>query len=162
MSVNVFELFHGAVLAKILRSEKPVSLRLIETRPRENWSTYTLNDSLDLFISYSRNPHPLRRGGTSWTFVFSENQLRQLDPSRRNHPVWAALVCGRSTIARGEMHICLLDPDQLAELLEYSGPPQSLTVRAPGGGLQLRVFKDRQELFKIPNSRIDGWQISGS
>lgn len=35
MSVKEFELFHGAVLTKLLRSEKPVALRLIETRPWE-------------------------------------------------------------------------------------------------------------------------------
>jgi hypothetical protein len=31
MSVREFELYHGAVLTKILRSEKPVALRLVET-----------------------------------------------------------------------------------------------------------------------------------
>ncbi|RMG40105.1 MAG: hypothetical protein D6725_04040 [Planctomycetota bacterium] len=162
MAIKVFELFHGAVLTKVLRSEKPVSLRLVETRPKENWSTYTLNDTVDLLISYSRQPRPLsRQGGTSWTFVFSENQLRQLDPSRRGRPVWAALVCGRKSIDRGDMHICLLDPDQLPQLLDFCGPPQSLTVRAPGDRRSLRVFKDRRERFVVPQSRIDRWEIPG-
>ena len=37
MSVRDFELYHGAVLTKILRFQKPVALRLVETRPQDNW-----------------------------------------------------------------------------------------------------------------------------
>jgi activator of HSP90 ATPase len=50
MPLREFELFHGGVITKIVRSERPVTLRLIETKPEEKWSTYTLNDKVDLFI----------------------------------------------------------------------------------------------------------------
>ncbi len=70
-------------------------------------------------------------------------------------------TCGRKSIDRGDMHICLLDPDQLPQLLDFCGPPQSLTVRAPGDRRSLRVFKDRCERFVVPQSRIDRWEIPG-
>ena len=163
MSVKEFELFHGAVLTKVLRSDKPVALRLVETRPGENWSTYTLNDAVDLLVSHSKSPRSVARsgGGTSWTFVFSKNQLRQLSPTPEGRPVWAALVCGRNTPSGGDMYICLLDPDQLAEVVEFTGEPQSLTVRKPAGKGKLRVFKDRHEKFLIAQSRLEKWKIPG-
>ena len=63
MSVKEFELFHGAVLTKVLRSDRPVALRLVGTRPGENWSTYTLNDAVDLLVSHSKSPRSVARSG---------------------------------------------------------------------------------------------------
>lgn len=39
VSIREFELFHGAALTKIVRAERPVTLRLIETRPDDAWAT---------------------------------------------------------------------------------------------------------------------------
>jgi len=163
MPVKEFELYHGAVLTKILRSEKPVALRLIETRPAENWSTYTLNDTVDLLVSHSKSPRSVSRqgGGTSWSFVFSRNQLRQMNPDSRSRPVWLALVCGREKPSDGEMHVCLLDPEQVREAVDFSADQQSLTVRKPGGKGKLRVFKDRREKFLVAQSRLNKWEVPG-
>jgi hypothetical protein len=35
MSVRDFELYHGAVLSKVLRSQRPAGLRLVETRKQD-------------------------------------------------------------------------------------------------------------------------------
>jgi len=161
MPVREFELYHGAVLTKILRSEKPVALRLVETRPGENWSTYTINDEVDLLVSHSKSPRPVSRagGGTSWSFVFSRNQLRQMNPESRSRPVWVALVCGRKNPSDGEMHVCLLDPEQVREVVSFTAEQQSLTVRKPSGRGKLRVFKDRHEKFLVAQSRLDKWEV---
>lgn len=163
--VKDFHLFHGAVLATVLRSEKPVALRLVETRPGQNWSTYTLNDSIDLFITHSRTPRDVERsgGGTSWTFGLSENQIRQLRPrpGGSGRPVWAALVCGRKDLGTGEMYVCLLDPEQVASVISEDVGSQSLTVRKPTRGM-LRVFKDHQERFKVSASRLETWEVPGA
>lgn len=163
MTVKEFELYHGVVLAKVLRSEKPVALRLIETRSGENWSTYTLNDAVDLLVSYSKTPRPVSRqgGGTSWTFVFNRNQLRQMNPEGRGRPVWVALVCARKSLADGEMQVCLLDPEQLRDTVSFTEVQQSLTVRKPRGKGKLRVFKDRHERFLVAQSRLDKWEVPG-
>jgi hypothetical protein len=164
VSVREFELYHGAVLTKVLRSEKPVALRLVETKPSENWSTYTLNDSVDLLVTHSKGPRPVSRGGggTSWSFVFSTNQLRQINPVKSTRPVWVAMVCGRKTPADGEMQVCLLDPEQISEVIDFGASQQSLTVRKPSGKGKLRVFKDRQEKFLIAQSRLDKWEVPGA
>ena len=164
MSVREFELYHGAALAKVLRSEKPVALRLVETKPGESWSTYTLNDAVDLLVTHSKGPRPVSRGGggTSWSFVFSTNQLRQMNPAHSKRPVWVAMVCGRKSPADGEMQVCLLDPDQIAEVIDFSSAQQSLTVRKPSGKGKLRVFKDRHEKFLVAQSRLDNWDVPGA
>lgn len=163
MSVREFELYHGAALAKVLRSEKPVALRLVETKPGENWSTYTLNDAVDLFVTYSKRPRPVSRGGggTSWSFVFSSNQLRQMNPAISKRAVWVALVCGRKCPGEGDIHVCLLDPEQISEAIDFSAEQQSLTVRKPSGKGQLRVFKERYEQFLVAQSRLDKWEVPG-
>lgn len=164
MSVREFELYHGAVLAKVLRSQKPVALRLVETKPGENWSTYTLNDTVDLLVTHSKNPRPVTRegGGTSWSFVFSTNQMRQMNPENSTRPVWIAMVCGRKSSADGDMEVCLLDPDQIKDVIDFSASQQSLTVRKPSGKGKFRVFKDHHEKFKVAQSRLDNWEVPGA
>jgi hypothetical protein len=163
MAVKAFEFFHGAVLTKLLRSERPVALRMIETNPTENWSTYTINDAVDLFVSLSKSPRAVSRGGagTSWTFGFSRNQLRQMAPNSRYRPVFVALVCGRANLAQGDMHTCLLDSEEIAALFDFSGDPQNLTVRKPRGRGRFRIFKDRRERFLVTQSRLDTWEVPG-
>ncbi len=163
MPVREFELFHGAIITKLLRSEKPVALRLVETRAGENWSTYTLNDAVDLFVSHSKSPRAVSRGGggTSWTFVLSRNQLRQMNPALRGRPVWVALVCARANPSDADMHVCLLDPDQVADVVDFGGDQESLTVRKPDARGKLRVFKDRYEKFLVAQSRLDKWEVPG-
>jgi len=161
MCIREFELFHGAALTKILRSEKPVALRLIETRPRESWSTYTLNDSIDLLITHSKHQRPVSRngGGFSWSFTFSQNQIRQINPGSSSRPVWVAMVCARKSPESGDMHICLLNPEEIGKVVNFRATQQSLTVRKPNGRKQLRVYKGRKEQFPVPQSRIDNLGI---
>jgi hypothetical protein len=163
MAVKESELFHGAVLTRLLRKEKPVTLRLVETRANESWSTYTLNDSVDLLVSHSKSPRDVSRngGGTSWSFAFSRNQLRQMNPGVRNRPVYVALVCGRASPSDGKMYTCLLYPEEVADLVDFSGDQQSLTVRKPDRKGELRVLKDRRVRVLVPQSRLDRWEVPG-
>jgi hypothetical protein len=164
MCIREFELFHGAVLTKILRSEKPVSLRLIETRPGESWSTYTLNDSVDLLITHSKHQRPVSQngGGFSWSFTFSQNQIRQMDSASSSRRVWVAMVCARKSSEEGDMHVCLLKPEEIYKVINFRATQQSLTIRKPNGRKQLRVYKDRKEQFPVPQSRLDNWEVPGA
>lgn len=164
MSVREFELFHGVVLAKLLRSDRPVSLRLVETQASQDWSTYTLNDEVNLLVSHSRSPRQYRRGGggTSWQFVFSENQMRQIGSPVNEKPVWLALVCAAKEFVPSDICVCLLDPDQIAKIIDLSSSSQNVTIRKPAGQAQLRVVENRREVFKVPRSRIENWEVPGS
>jgi hypothetical protein len=47
MSVHEFELFHCMFLTKLVQSDRPITLRMFETKPSEEWSIYKLNDAVD-------------------------------------------------------------------------------------------------------------------
>lgn len=158
MAIREFELCHGAALTKLVRSQKPVSLRLIETRATENWSTYTVDDKADLFISHCKSPRHLSRngGGTSWHFVFNRNQLRQINSKTRKRKVFVALICKGSANGR-EGQICLLQPSEIEQLMDFDSTYQSLTVRQPSGRSRLRVVRDRTVKMNVPKSRFEKW-----
>ena len=77
VGIQIFELFHGAVLAKIMRSygDRPVVLRLVEVNPKEYWSVYTLNDEVHLVVKYRTRANKLSKGRWSWNFVFSPEEI---------------------------------------------------------------------------------------
>ena len=133
MSIKQFELFHGAVLTALARSDRPVTLRMIETRPPEAWAVYTLNDEVELYVKYSTAVRDLKTkpGSFSWTFVFGSDEVAKLSELSAVRDVYAALVCGRKAISRKEkMHVCLLTPEELARLIDLEDhTPQSTTVR---------------------------------
>jgi len=59
-----------------------------------------------------------------------------------------------------EMPVCLVDPEQLASVVDTDSTAQeSLTVRKPSGKGQLRVLKSHREVLKIPQDRLDKWQL---
>lgn len=115
MRVKEFELYHGAVLTKLVRSDRPITLRMIETKPQEAWAAYTLNDEASLYIKYSTKPSTRKRTETTlvWTFTFANGQLRQLQELRKQRDVYLALVCGQRDIEDGEMYTCLVKPHEL-------------------------------------------------
>jgi hypothetical protein len=134
---------------------------MIETRATTDWSTYTLNDQVNLFIAHSQSPRQYSRGGggQSWQFVFSQNQMRQIGSPGNGKPVWLALVCAT---ARGDADVCLLDPDQIKSAIDTNAVEQNLTIRKPGGRGQFRVIRNRREAFKVPLGRLDTWDVPGS
>lgn len=164
MAIDEFELFHGVVLTKLLRSERPVTLRMIETRPGEAWSAYRLNDEVDLFIKHSTTPRATVRGGEgrSWSFVFGPEQLRQMAESRAKGGVYVALVGGSRQMRDAQTCVCLLEPKEVRKLLDFSTlSQQSLTVKLIRGR-SLRVYKGRKERFTVAQNRLERWEVPGS
>ncbi len=164
MSISMFELFHGAVLTKLARSDRPVTLRMIETRPGEAWSAYTLNDEVDLFIKHSTTPRQTNRGGVrglSWQLVFGPNQLAEM--SKAPHDVYVALVgAGQNARDTSGWCICLLDPEQVRDVLDLSVLSQQVVTVSCLPGRRLRVYKNRRVRFKIAQNRISEWDVPGS
>jgi hypothetical protein len=132
---------------------------MIETRATDSWSTYRLNDEISLVAKHSLKPEQLRRtkGAISWNFVFSESQMSQVS----GRDAWAALICGASKLS-APMGICLLNPDELSELLDLSNPgQQSLTVRSEPRK-QFRVKSSRVGELLVPVGRVESWDVPGS
>jgi hypothetical protein len=162
MAVRDFELFHGAVLTKLVRGDRPLTLRLIETRPTDSWSTYRLNDEVNLLMKHSTVSSARKRepGAVVWQFVFSPDQMKQVAKTG----VWVALVCGAPVLTKTDMDVCLLEPSQLAALLalDRPGQPQSITVkRQPNMSLRVTSAKTPEEVI-VPRNRLDTWRVPGS
>lgn len=164
MSVKEFELFHGAVLTKLVRNEKPITLRLIETRFDDS-RVYTLNDVVELYVKHSVSPRQLRKddGGYSWTFTFNQEQLNKIREHEKKRPTYLALVCGHKEIKKSRIEICLISPDVRKKIIEPEGVDQhSITVRYKVRTKKFRIMQNRQEMLSIPLNALETWEIPQS
>ncbi len=165
MAIKQFELYHGAVLTALVRSDRPVTLRMIETRPSEAWAVYTLNDEVDLYVKYSTAVRGLktRKGAFSWTFPFGPEEVARLSELSTERDVYAALVCARRAISRGkDMHICLLHPEELTRLIDFDDhSSQSTTVRYIPRK-KLRLFSRHKVELRVAQSALARWEVPGS
>ncbi len=167
MRVREFELYHGAVLTKLVRSDRPITLRMIETKPQEAWAAYTLNNEASLYIKYSTTPSTRKRTETTlvWMFIFANGQLRQLQELRKQRDVYVALVCGQRDIEDGEMYTCLMKPNALDLCINVnSTEAQAITVKYEPGK-QLRVSGPVNKVAHpvlIARNSLDTWTVPGS
>jgi len=165
--VKEFELFHGIVLTKLVRSDRPTALRLIETDPSRAWAAYTVNDEVTLYVKYRAGSRSLSRseGGRSWTFVFSPTELAKIGAMAPDTRVHLALVCGQKKIESGDcgMHVCFLTPDDRRKLMNTkSTTQQTISVKClPGKSLRVTGSASSKELI-IKRSALDRWTVPGS
>ena len=161
MTIKQFELFHGAVLTKLVRSDQTRTLRLIETRPGEAWAVYTINDAADLFLKHSASARPRARESFSWQFAFGPEQVNQIHERLVSRQVYVALVCGQSDVKQGKMQICFLHPDELAKLIDFEdASTQSITVRYIPRR-KLKVCSGNVGL-SVSQNALDQWDVPGS
>ncbi|MBC8493116.1 MAG: hypothetical protein H8D43_04955 [Chloroflexi bacterium] len=163
MTIKQFELFHGAVLTKLVRSDQTRTLRMIETRPGEAWAVYTINDAADLFLKHSASARVLTRepGGFSWQFAFGPEQVSQIHERQASRQVYVGLVCGQSDAKQGKMQICFLHPDELAKLIDFEdASTQSITVRYIPRR-KLKVCSGNVGL-SVSQNALDQWDVPGS
>jgi hypothetical protein len=167
MSIHQFEFFHGAVLTRLVRTHAPVTLRLIETAPKESWAAYRLNDSVDLIIKHSATPRRRKtdRSARYWTFTFGAQEVADLRSRVDEALVSVALVCGDRRVAgnkvKNTMEICRLDAGQIALVLDLrSATQQQLSIEAiPRKKL---VVRGNGRVIKVSRRAIDQWKIPGA
>jgi hypothetical protein len=162
MSIQQFELLHGAVLAKLVRNDRPIALRMIETKA-DAWSVYTINDEVELFIKLSTKVHKLVRekDALSWQFIFTPEQVEQIRNLSAINKVAIALVCGRQNI-KDEMYIAFIEPIDVDNLINFSlNTPQSLTVKYLPRK-QLRIITDYTVEKLVAQNSLDKWEVPGS
>jgi hypothetical protein len=164
MSVKEFELFHGAVLTKLVRGERSVVLTLIETRQDDGWAVYLLNDEVNFYIKHSTSPRRLIRGngGYSWTFTFNLEHLDKIRSLAKLNPICLVLVCGQKNIKEGRMEVCFLEPNELLKVIDLDhGDSKSVTVRYTLDSRKLRIFQDRKEIHSVFLNALDNYKIPG-
>jgi hypothetical protein len=162
MSVHEFELFHGVVLTKLVRSDRPMTLRLIETSANEAWVAYTINTTATLFMKHSTKSRVLKREkALSWSFVFSPKDLAQI--KERGGNAYVALICGLKKVQVPKMEICFLTAEQVNQLLDTEDSrQQAVTVKA-ATRKRLRVSSSRIESeLLVPQSALESWEVPGS
>jgi len=163
MSIKKFELFHGAVLTKLVRNDRPTTLRMVETKG-EAWSVYTVNDEVELFIKVRSTAHELSRekDGLSWQFVFTSEQVEQIRGLYSTKKVAIALVCGRQNI-KDNMQIAFIKPeDGIKNFIDFSvNTSQSVTVKCIPGK-RLKVITNYKVEKKVSRNALDKWDVPGS
>ena len=159
MAVSEFELLHGVVLTGLMRADRPRTLRLMEHDKKVGWSVYTVSakspGDVRILIKTSISPRANKRkgiksGGLShtWQHIFSNAQMAEVTKPG----TWAALVCGSANLKSKIMEVCVLDPEDLDELIDVgTDDRRSLTVhKAKGNKLHVSSSKWKGENGKTP------------
>jgi hypothetical protein len=155
-TVRQFELFHGAVLTALLRRDHPIALSMVETMPSDSWSTYRINDAVNLVVTHSATGTKQRRSNeVVWQFTLSPLQIKQI----RDGAAYVALVCGAASI-KSEMEVCLLDPAQIAKLIDVNlTQPQAVSVRASSS---LKAYSGRHvKEITVAKNKYRKWEVPG-
>ena len=160
LSIQKFELFHGAVLAKIMRSYDQ-TLRMVETRPKEHWSVYTVNDEIHVFIKYRGAARELDGGRLAWSFNFSSETLEKIKSLSQDKETYIVLVGGQRCVDE-VMEVGVLS---MKEFISIAGDGMdtsfSITMRYVPGK-ELRILRGHKEVCKVARNRADKWQIPGA
>jgi hypothetical protein len=149
MKIREFELFHGACLTRLIRRDKPTTLKLIELDSSQSWSSYKVNDT-DIFIKSSSNPRTLKSGGFAWTFTFSENQINVI--ANGCHLI---LVCGSKQI-KDHMEICFLEDSIVKKILKKTTKSITVTLEE-GQSFRVKTSAITEKLV-ISRNAIDKFQ----
>jgi hypothetical protein len=167
--VKEFELLHGVVLTKLLRTDG-AALRLVETDSKKAWAAYRVNDEVNIYVKYRlQNRETKKEQKLVWSFVFSDEELAKITELRAVKPVWLALVCGLPEITTESlkaMQVCLLDPVQIDGCINVgSSKSQALTVEyKPGASLRAYgpLNSEQKQKLVVSRNRLDEWTVPGS
>jgi hypothetical protein len=163
MSTKQFEFYHGVVLTRLVRSDRPVRLQMSVNQPADSWSAYLIDDSVALFIKRSGKPTELKKDKTlRWQFTFSDNQLIQMMDYSKDRAVYLALVASRNNSFLDGVNICLISPEQLNSLVDWNTKgTESFTLKDAesshsylvcGNGIEIRVKKKAFDSWDIPTT----------
>lgn len=160
MSIQDFELYHGAVPTKVMRTDPKPTLRLVEKDQTDAWGSYRVNDMVVLHIKYATAGRIGKRspGNLKWLFTFPTSEATSL---AKHQATFLALVCGK---AKGstEGEIALIEPGELKALLDLSANATQAAISVEfEPGKWLRVHTPRHTC-KVPRSRIDKWRVPGA
>ncbi len=156
MSIRKFELYHGAVLVKIVRRSK--SLTLFERGDDTAWAAYLVNDTACIYVKTSDQRGGDRSGAARFSYTFQPAELGFLAEQRNTRGpacVFAALVCGDKEVA-------LVTVDELARCIDLGATTaQNMTVLVQAGQ-SLRVYgplNGNAGPVPVARNRIDTYDL---
>lgn len=154
MAVSKFELYHGIVLAQMVRHPK-INVKLISRDENQHWAFYDVMDNQDEYVVYMKyaskpaNVESKRR----YNFTFTPQDISRIKQEMQgNKKILVCLVCGNE-------EVCLLMKEDLDELelwgiennrnLAVTWVKNSkLTVKSGGRELSHKIARDRLRSFK--------------
>lgn len=157
--IRDFHYIHGAVLARILRANKPVSVMLLETEAG-SWSSYDINLDHRLIVLTGTNLRRVEQGGAgySWTCQVSDNQMKQI--ACRNKSVCIACVLPRATLKDSGQFICFLSPNDVQEIVDTSNSKDTFVVRKlDKKNSKFQVFRNKKVRLEVNLNAIDTYQF---
>lgn len=146
MKIKDIELFHGAVLTRLMRKDRPVALKMFEFNADEYRSAYILTDDdgdKPLYIKHSKGTKPPKRYKKAWQFTFSNEHLQEIKKLAGDFgKVYIVLVCGAKTIGANDTYTALLTYDELKQYIDVTGNDgqQRVNIGDKGGKNYLRVW----------------------
>ena len=175
--IQDYEKYHGAVIMKLLQGTKEGFSKLILVGSDEDlWGVYQITLSTPgskdkkLYISISKTPKisgqdkKEAESGKKWSFPISGKRLKKLcqDIFEEKEEVWMALICGeKNEETKNEEkkneeeenknekeYVCLLTPNELKEMLEYSYANANERNR-----ISIHVSFSSDESFRVERSR---------
>ncbi len=124
MALRELELYHGAVLAQIVRTKEP-SLRLVERDETQHGrGMYVVSAGNKEYLIYVKHASKVKKGqkrGPSWCqFTFSERDAKGLEKNWKRGQEKKLLLC----LVCGKEHICTLEGGEVdaLRLLEIRKP----------------------------------------
>jgi len=159
------ELFHGAVLTRLIRKDRPISLNIIEFNADKSRSGYILTDDdgdKPLYIKHSKGSALTPKGyKKSWQFTFSEEHLKEIQELFEDYGhVNIVLVCGAKTIGAEDTYTALLSYDKLEQCVDITGNngQQIVNIGDKGGKNYLRVWGSKifvKKSFGLSESKLN-------
>lgn len=160
MSIKNFELFHGAVLTKMIRNDKSTSIIMVETEAKSLWALYKINDQVSVYVKY-RTKNIISKKNvnkTSWTFSFSQEEFDKIYLMSVNDNIYFAFVCGNMELKKW-MEVCFIKRQQFLDLM---GNDNKLIHVVNENGKSLRIKSPfYKKGFIIPRNALDEWEIPG-
>jgi hypothetical protein len=162
------DMMFGAVLARLCRSDRPTTSRLISTKPdeRRKQAVYQINDAV-IYMKYdSKSQQRERKKCEQWQFTFTGGNLDEINDRvqklKPREEFFLVLICVRYGY---EGEVCLLNLDNIRELLDLSSGKQQVIYvedRDDRRGLQVYISRNREQPITIYKSCLDDWNIPGS
>ncbi len=101
MPIRDFELYHGALLTKLVRSDRPITLRMIETDADDCWSAYTVDDLATVYAKVRGHGNFSESDkSVEWVFTFQPRHLDDLRRLSEQGDVYLALVCANHSLPK--------------------------------------------------------------
>lgn len=167
MTITAVELFHGVVLTRLVRGNKPIAFKMFAFNADKSSSAYIVNDKAAVYIKHSKTPRLRQRKGynCAWSFTFSPEHLGEIRGLGREVPVHTAFVCADRKYGRPCQYICFLTPGELSLCVDLNADTQQNLIIANLPRGKLRVWGSKKPAnapLLISKNALERWSVPGN